>query len=45
MGSEEKESITVYITDVPQCYPPEIDILGVSSSNVSLKFYVTALLL
>jgi len=39
VGIEEKESVTVYITNVDQCYPPEINILGVSGTKVGLKSY------
>ena len=38
-------SITVSITNVPQCYPPGIDILGVYSIKVSLKSWATTLLI
>lgn len=37
IGGDEEDSITVHITNVPRCYPPEINILGVYSSQVSLK--------
>jgi len=39
IGIEEKESVTVYITNVEQCYLSEINILGVSGTKVSLKSY------
>ena len=38
IGSE-KESITVQITNVKQCFPPEVGILGFYSGKVSLKSY------
>ena len=38
IGSE-KKSITVQITSVKRCFPPEIGILGISSGKVSLKSY------
>lgn len=45
IGDGLKESITVFITNVPQCYPPGIDILGIYSIKVSLKSWATTLLI